>query len=175
MTEPRNGTNPDTVASYPSLAQIAGHALSSIFLDALAVDVERMRRINLTLSLVPPEARKGSSLRQIELLLISPSQRLDTIAGRHVGDLPPPVRTMLGGVGLSVKGVDVKGSALASYLLFESNYTRELMALGYADAQKQRGEICEFFGWTDAAIADKQSASADRPPVERRLDPLRLR
>ena len=36
---------------YPSLAQIAGHALSNIFLDALAVDVERMRRINHTLSL----------------------------------------------------------------------------------------------------------------------------
>jgi NTE family protein len=82
---------------------------------------------------------------------------------------------MLGGVGLSVKGVDVKGSALASYLLFESNYTRELMALGYADAQKQRSEICEFFGWTDAAFSDSKSASANRPPAERRLDPLRLR
>ena len=40
--------------SYPSLAQIAGHALSNIFLDALAVDVERIRRINQTLKLVPP-------------------------------------------------------------------------------------------------------------------------
>ena len=40
-------------AQYPSLAQVAGHALSSIFLDSLAVDIERLNRINLTLSLLP--------------------------------------------------------------------------------------------------------------------------
>jgi NTE family protein len=32
--------------AYPSLAQIAGHALSSIFLDSMSVDLERMNRIN---------------------------------------------------------------------------------------------------------------------------------
>jgi NTE family protein len=31
-------------SEYPNLAQIAGHALSNIFLDALAVDVERLQR-----------------------------------------------------------------------------------------------------------------------------------
>lgn len=171
MTEPRDELARHN-ASYPSLAQIAGHALSSIFLDALAVDVERVRRINLTMSLVPPEARSASALRQVDLLLISPSQRLDTIAGRHVGDLPPAVRTMLGGVGVSVKASDIKGAALASYLLFESSYTRELMALGYADAQRQRDEICKFFGWTEAAPG---AGSVSAAATERRLDPLRPR
>lgn len=57
MHEPKNEACLHTTSSYPSLAQIAGHTLSNIFLDALAVDVERMRRINQTLSLVPPEAR----------------------------------------------------------------------------------------------------------------------
>jgi NTE family protein len=44
---------------------------------------------------------------------------------------------------------DVRGAALASYLLFESGYTQELMALGRADTLAMRAEVCRFFGWTD--------------------------
>ena len=175
MHEPRNEARLHTTPGYPSLAQIAGHALSSIFLDALSVDVERMRRINQTLSLVPPEARSASALRPVELLMIEPSQRLDEIASRHVDDLPSPVRTMLGAVGVSSEKADVKGAALASYLLFESGYTRELMALGYADVRRQQREVCAFFGWTDPAPPAPGAQANNQPAIERRRDPLRLR
>ncbi len=148
MHEPRHADAPNTYNGYPTMAQIAGHALSSIFLDALAVDIERLRRINHTLGLIPEEARTASSLRPLDLLVISPSERLDVIAARHVDALPGAVRHLLGG---SKAAADVKGGALASYLLFESAYTRELMALGRADAMRQRGEVLRFFGWDAAA------------------------
>ncbi len=134
-------------ADYPSPAQIAGHALSSIFLDALAFDVERLRRINATLALLPEAARAATALRPIEVLVIAPSQRLDDIAARHVQSLPPAVRAMLRGVGVSGEGQGGRGAALASYLLFEAPYTRELIALGAADTLARRDAVADFFGW----------------------------
>ncbi len=135
---------------YPNLAQIAGHAMSSIFLDALAVDVERLQRINATLALLPPEALATSALRPIEVLVISPSQRLDDIASRHLGSLPGPIRGLLRGVGVSGEGKTASGAALASYLLFESPYTCELIDLGNADTFARRDEVVRFFGWPTA-------------------------
>lgn len=128
--------------TYPSIAQIAGHAMSSIFLDSLAVDIERMTRINKTLSLLPPELRTHSELRPIETLIIAPSERIDEIATRHIKSLPAPIRFMLGGIGAT----EVRGSALASYLLFEASFTNELMALGFSDAMKVKEEVLAFFG-----------------------------
>jgi hypothetical protein len=40
---------------------------------------------------------------------------------------------------------------LASYLLFDREYAGELLALGYADAARQRDALAEFFGAPAAA------------------------
>ena len=127
---------------YPSLAQIAGHALSSIFLDSMSVDLERMSRINRTLSLIPETVRRenGMSLRPIGMLTIAPSQRLDHLAALHAGALPWSVRALLRGIG----AMNQNGGALTSYLLFEQSYTRALIDLGYADTLARRDEVSQF-------------------------------
>ena len=138
---------------YPSLAQIAGHALSNIFLDALAVDVERAQRINRTLALLDPKSRAQTLLKPLDVLVIAPSKRLDDIAARHLHCLPTPVRTMLRGVGVGSGGDEARsGAALASYLLFESPYTRELIELGAADTLARRDEVIAFFDWPTKVV-----------------------
>jgi NTE family protein len=143
---------------YPSLAQIGGHALSNIFLDALAVDIERAQRINATLALLPADLRAHSALRPVDMLVIAPSQRIDDIALKHIGALPGPVRTLLRAVGVSEtmakrEGAGSGGGALASYLLFESDFTRELLALGEADVLARADEVRAFFHWPASAGA----------------------
>lgn len=128
-------------SGYPSLAQIAGHAMSSIFLDGLSVDLERMMRINATLALLNAEQRQRTSLRPVRLLAITPSVPLDSLASRHVSSLPLPIRTLLSTIGATER----RGGALASYLLFEGSYTRSLIELGQIDTLARRDDILAFF------------------------------
>ena len=158
--EPR-AAPPAQAPAYPTLAQVAGHALSSIFLDTLAADIERTQRINHTLSLIPPAARADSALRPVELLVISPSQRLDDLALRHVHELPGTVRTLLGILG--VRPNDHASGALASYLLFEPGYTRALMQLGWRDTLSQREEVERFFGWPSGPAHCAPDLGGKRP------------
>jgi NTE family protein len=131
---------------YPSLAQIAGHALNSIFLDSLAVDIERLQRINRTVTLIPPDKLEGSSLtlRPVKVLFITPSQPIERIAARFVHELPRSVRIVLRPTGALTRS----GSNLASYLLFEESFCRALIDLGYQDTMVREAEVREFFSGT---------------------------
>lgn len=130
---------------YPTLAQIAGHAMNSIFLDSMEVDLERLQRINRTLSLVSPEVLEHSRmpLRHVDFMVISPSEELEKIVIRHVEELPKPVRTLFRSVGATQRG----GSTLLSYLLFGRGFCRELIALGYRDAMAKRDNLRGFLGY----------------------------
>src|SRR4051794_20285996 len=84
---------------YPSLAQIAGHALNSIFLDSLETDLERLRRINHTVGLIPEGVRlqNNMALHRVEVLVMLPSQSLADIAAKHTQALPRPIRALFRG------------------------------------------------------------------------------
>ena len=129
--------------TYPSLAQVAGHALNSIFLDTLMVDIERLERINRTVKLIPPErlAESNIHLRAVKVLFITPSQPLERIASRFIQELPRTVRFVLRPTG----ALNRAGSNLASYLLFEEPFCRALIDLGYRDTLAREKEVREFF------------------------------
>ena len=129
-------------ARYPSLAQIAGYMLDTLFMDSLYADLERLTRLNQLIANIPQSRFRTPKheLKCIEALVILPSRDIIEIAARHVKSLPRSVRLLMSGVG----GLNARGRPLMSYLLFEAEFCQELMELGYKDAISHRSRILKF-------------------------------
>jgi len=129
---------------YPSFAQTVGHALSTIFLDNLGADLERLNQLNRVAGVVHDEvlARRGVALRHVDAFVLAPSRDLGEAAMAHADQLPGGVRTLLRGLG-STQGT---GANLTSYLLFHPAFVRTMLDLGYADAMARREELEAFLG-----------------------------
>ena len=140
---PPAGDKPKPAPVEPSFGQMFGFMLDSLFMDQLNADLERITQYN-----------KTPGVRQIESLLMTPSQDVNEIARRHTHELPRALRVLLRALGAT-------GSAstlLLSYLLFERGFTRELIALGEADTRARADEIRAFL-----ALEQSLSFRSKRP------------
>ena len=133
-----------SLTPYPTPAKIMGHMLNAAFLDSMEADVERLTRINRTITKIPERVRRKDDigLRPVDILVINPSRPLDEIAGAHADEMPRAVKLALRGSG----NTSSSGSGLLSYLLFSQGYCQALIELGYHDAIGRRDEILQLFG-----------------------------
>jgi len=127
----------------PSLAQVMGVLFNVMFLDHLATDIEHLERLNHLLQsghISQPDVQENERIRPLKTLLITPSENLSDLAGQHQKDMPSLIRYFVSSLGRDSESC----SDLMSYLLFTSRYTRELIDIGYRDAEARIDEIEDF-------------------------------
>lgn len=132
---------PDARPEYPSFGEVAGYILDSLFMDSLYADIERLRRINELVRQLGAKPRHGlEPLREIDVTVVVPSEDIRDIAHRHARRLPRTLKTLFRLLGANRR----RGTQLASYLIFDGAYCRELIELGYQDGLKHRAALEKF-------------------------------
>lgn len=130
------------LSQHPSGAEIASHLLDTIFTDTLNSDIERLERVNKVLQTTGKATRAQLRMKPISHFRIHNTHDFTCIADTHFTELPIMIRILL-----KLIGVDKHSrSSITSYLMFEQNYTRELIRLGYQDVMEQETQVRAFMG-----------------------------
>lgn len=129
---------PEPPRYRPSLGQISGYVLDTLFLNSLHSDIERMERMNRTLR--ESKSNNSERLKVIEHLVIGPSEDIANIAMKHFLELPKSFRIALRFLGMA----KANSRRFISYLMFTQTFCQELIDLGYKDAMSQKEELLEF-------------------------------
>ena len=121
-------------------ANILGGMLNGIFLDNLDRDIETVNRMNDIANLLSMWKKRRSPWRPIETLHLRPSINVASIAQEKYLAMPKLLRMLL-----NVLGAQSHSGDLLSFLLFEKEFTRELIDLGYNDTMASAAAIHAFF------------------------------
>ena len=132
---PEPGENICVIDGYPPPAQIVGTLFNSVFLDAFDGDALRLERINKLLHELP-DGRHGI-LRAVAMMLLRPSEDLGKLANEYEPQLPTVFRFMERGLGTR----ETRSNDMLSLVMFQSDYLRRLIELGYDDAEENRAEL----------------------------------
>jgi len=117
---------PNTIkkeVTRPSISQISGFIMDTLFLNSMDSDMERLERINDLNNAIPEKSRK---FRNIEHLVIYPSEDIGEIAENLFETLPRSFRLALSFLGIRKDN----SSRLTSYLMFNKQFCSKLIELG---------------------------------------------
>lgn len=121
-------------------AHILGNMLNGLFLDNLDRDIELVNRMNDIAQLLSLWKKRRSPWRPIEILHLRPSVSIAETAQNLYQTMPTLLRLLLNTLGAQSHSGD-----LLSFLLFEKEFTQELIALGYNDTIASADAIRTFF------------------------------
>ena len=121
-------------------AHILGNMLNGLFLDNLDRDIEMVNRMNDIAELLSMWKKRRSPWRPIETLHLRPSVNVAAMAQAQYQTMPGLLRVLL-----NVLGAQSHSGDLLSFLLFEKEFTRELIDLGYKDTLASAAAVTTFF------------------------------
>ncbi|AUH71564.1 patatin-like phospholipase family protein [Legionella sainthelensi] len=121
-------------------SHIFGNMLNALFLDNLDRDIEMVNRMNEIAMLLSIWKKRRSPWRPITTLHMRPSKDLAPLAQGHFKALPTLLRYLLNFLGEKKHSGD-----LLSFVLFEQDFTREILQLGFQDTMNNAKEVAAFF------------------------------
>jgi len=164
----------ERTVAYPKPLFMLGKALNALLLDRTDYDLDRMQRLNAMLlagqrafgpgfvqTLNDEMLRlRGAPLRIIEAMHIRPSVDIGALAAEFVAKDRVIVHGRVARrlIHRLAAGEASHESDFLSYLLFDGNWARELIALGRADAARKEEELMRFFGFVGEQAAEAANA-----------------